>query len=158
MTNQFQNFIAVIDALNKHNVDYILVGGVAVILHGLERLTRDIDIFINSDSENIDNLKRALQSIFDDLSINEITADELKKYAVIRYGTPDGFYIDIMTRIGEAISYQDLEYEIIDYNEIKIKLSTPEMLFKMKKDTLRLQDKIDASFLEEIIRNRKGRN
>lgn len=158
MTNQFQNFIAVINALNKYNVDYILVGGVAVILHGLERLTRDIDIFINSDSENIDNLKSALHTIFDDSSIDEITADELEKYAVIRYGTPDGFYIDIMTRLGEAISYQDLEYEIIDYNEIKIKLATPEMLFKMKKDTLRLQDKIDASFLEEIIRNRKGRN
>jgi hypothetical protein len=158
MTNQFQNFIAVIDALNKYNVDYVLVGGVAVILHGLERLTRDIDIFIRSDPENIDNLKRALHAIFDDSSIDEITADELEKYAVIRYGTPDGFYIDIMTKLGEAFSYQDLDYETVEFNGIKIKLATPEILFKMKKDTLRFQDKIDASFLEEIISNRKGRN
>ena len=158
MTNQFQNFIAVIDALNKYNVDYILVGGVAVILHGLERLTRDIDIFIKSDPENIDNLKRALHAIFDDSSIDEIIADEFEKYAVIRYGTPDGFYIDLMTRLGEAFSYQDLDYETVEYSGIKIKLATPEMLFKMKKDTLRLQDKIDALFLEEIIRKRKVKN
>ena len=156
MTNQFQNFIAVIAALNRHQVDYVLVGGVAVILHGLERLTRDIDIFIDSDPDNIDNLKRALHSIFDDQSIDEITADELQKYAVIRYGTPNGFYIDIMTKLGEAFSYKDLEYETIEYRGIKIKMATPEMLYKMKKDTLRLQDKTDALFLKEIITERKA--
>lgn len=156
MTNQFQNFIAIIDALNKYNVDYVLVGGVAVILQGLERLTRDIDIFINSDSDNIDNLKRALHSIFDDQSIDEISSDELEKYAVIRYGTPNGFYIDIMTKIGEAFSFQDLDYEIIAYKGIKIKIGTPEILYKMKKDTLRHQDKIDALFLKEIITERKA--
>ncbi len=157
MTNQFQNFITVIDALNKYNVDYILVGGVAVILQGLERLTRDIDIFIKSDPDNIDNLKSALHSVFDDPSIDEITADELKRYAVIRYGTPDGFYIDIMTRLGDAFSYQDLEYETIEYSGVRIKIATPEMLFKMKKDTVRLQDKIDALFLEAIIKKRKAK-
>lgn len=156
MPNQFQSFLAVIAALNKYNVDYVLIGGVAVILHGLERLTRDIDIFIKSDPENIDNLKSALRSVFDDPSIDEITADELKKYAVIRYGTPDGFYIDIMTRLGEAFSYQDLECEMIEYRGVRIKIATPDMLFMMKKDTVRPQDKIDALFLEEIIKKRKG--
>lgn len=158
MTNQFKNFIAVIAALNEYDVDYVLVGGVAVILHGLERLTRDIDIFIKSDPENIDNLRSALYSVFNDPSIDEITLDELQKYAVVRYGTPSGFYIDIMTKLGEAFSYQDIEYETIEYGEIKIRIATPENLFKMKKDTLRLQDKIDALFLEEIIRKRKTRN
>jgi hypothetical protein len=130
---------------------------VAVILHGLERLTRDIDIFIKPDPENIDNLKRALHSIFDDQSINEITAEELQKYAVIRYGTPDGFYIDIMTKLGEAFSFQDLEYEIIEYKGIKIRLATPGILYKMKKDTVRFQDKIDALFLQEIIGKQKSK-
>lgn len=31
-------------ALNKHNVEYIIVGGYAVILHGYSRTTGDIDI------------------------------------------------------------------------------------------------------------------
>ena len=39
MNDQFEQFISVLDALGKHKVEYILVGGVAVILHGIERLT-----------------------------------------------------------------------------------------------------------------------
>lgn len=156
MPNQFQNFLAVIEAFNKFEVDYVLVGGVAVILHGLERLTRDIDIFVENSKANIDRLKMALRSIYDDPEIDEITLDELRNYAVIRYGTPDGFYIDIMTRLGETFSFQDLEYETIEHDRIKIKIATPETLFKMKQNTLRLQDKADALFLQEIIQQRKS--
>ena len=46
MADQFSDFIAVLEALDKHEVDYILIGDVAIILHGMERLTRDIDIFV----------------------------------------------------------------------------------------------------------------
>lgn len=158
MTNQFQNFIAIIKALNNYKVDYVLVGGVAVILYGLERLTRDLDIFIKPVPENIESLKKALNSIFHDSSIEEINSSELEKYPVIRYGTPTGFYIDLMTKIGEAFSFEDLEYEIMEYKDVRIKIATPEMLYRMKKDTVRPQDKIDASFLNEIIESRKSRN
>lgn len=44
MNNYLKNFLRVLDALDKEQVQYILVGGVAVILHGIERLTRDIDL------------------------------------------------------------------------------------------------------------------
>ena len=154
MTNQFQSFVSVIQALNKYNVDYILVGGVAVILHGLERLTRVLDVFIRPTLENIDNLKKALHSVFSDSSIEEINSSELEKYYVIRYGTPNGFYIDIMTKVDDTISFEDLEHEIIDYKSIKIKIATPEVLYNLKKDTVRHQDKIDALFLKEIMNAR----
>ncbi len=138
-------------ALDEHNVDYVLIGGVAVILHGMERLTRDIDLFIKMVSKNIENLKKALISVFNDTSIEEITLNELQNYPVIRYGTPNGFYIDIMSRLGEAVSFKDLEYEIIEYQDVKVKIATPEMLYSLKKDSLRYRDKIDAQFLKEII-------
>ena len=133
MTNQFQSFVSVIQALNKYNVDYILVGGIAVILHGLERLTRDLDVFIRPTLENIDNLKKALHSVFSDSSIEEINSSELEKYSVIRYGTPNGFYIDIMTKVGDTISFEDLEHEIIDYKSIKIKNSNARGIIQFEK-------------------------
>ncbi|MDM8525545.1 hypothetical protein QUF80_19420 [Desulfococcaceae bacterium HSG8] len=37
--------------------------------------------------------------------MEEITFREISEYPVIRYGTPNGFYIDIMTRIGEVAVY-----------------------------------------------------
>jgi len=156
MADQFQEFIKVLKAFDEQKVDYILIGGVAVILYGGERLTRDVDIFVKMDPENIKKLKKALHSVFNDPSIDEITLSELHDYPVIRYGTPNGFYIDILTRLGKAVSYEDLEYEIIDYQGVKIKIGTPETLYNLKKNTVRQRDKMDAIFLKELINERKS--
>lgn len=158
MKNQFNEFIKIIESLNKKKVDYILIGGVACILHGLDRMTRDVDIFVKLETKNINRLRNALGKMYKDSSIDEITIEELEKYPVIRYGTPDEFYIDIMTKIGTAFSYNDLSFEIIDYKGIKIKIATPETLYKLKKDTLRDQDKWDAHFLKELIKQKNSGN
>ena len=115
-----------------------------------------MDIFVKMDNRNIQRLRKALHSIFNDESIEEITLEELQKYAVIRYGTPDGFYIDIMARLGEVAVYEDLEYEIISYQDIKIRIATPETLHNLKKDTIRYKDKFDAAYLKDLIKIRQS--
>jgi hypothetical protein len=156
MADQFKQFIEVFEAFDKYDVNYILIGGVAVIFQGLERLTRDIDIFVKMVPDNIVKLRRALHAVFNDTSIEEITLNDLNDYPVIRYGTPSGFYIDIMSRLGEVATYENLEFEIIEYQGIRIKVATPETLYKLKKDTIRDKDKIDAEFLKELIKTRKA--
>ena len=47
--DDFQDFI---QALNHHNVEYILVGGYSVILHGYARTTGDLDIWVNKTKNN----------------------------------------------------------------------------------------------------------
>lgn len=155
MADQFTEFIEVLGAFEEHEVDYVLIGGVAVVLHGLERLTRDIDIFVKTAPDNIDKLRKALLDVFEDASIEEITLAELNDYPVIRYGTPGGFYIDIMSRLGEVATYDNLEFEIIEYQDIKIRVATPETLYRLKKDTMRDKDKFDVGFLRELIRAKK---
>jgi hypothetical protein len=154
MTNHIDQFSAVLSALRKYRVEYVLVGGVAVILYGLERVTADLDIFVRMTPDNIDRLKEALDDVFRDPSIQEITLEELSAYPVIRYGTPDGFYIDIMTRIGEAAEYEDLKWEEFEYLGTPIRIAVPETLFELKRDTVRPKDKVDAAFLSELIRRR----
>lgn len=154
----FEKFFQVLEALGKEEVDYILVGGFAVILYGMPRVTQDIDIFVQMNPGNIGKLRKALKNVFEDDSINEITMDELNHYSVIRYGAPDGFYIDIMARLGEVATYDDLEYETMTVDDISIKIATPETLYKLKRDTIRPEDKRDAFFLEEFIREQKGGN
>ncbi len=156
MKDQFKNFLSVLEALAQQEVEYILIGGVAVILHGIERLTSDIDFFIKMDQENIARLRKALHSIFDDQSIDEITQEALQEYSVIRFGTPDEFHIDIMARLGEVAVYEDLDYEIILHQGIKIRIATPETLYNLKKDTLRQKDKFDAAYLKYIIDIKKS--
>jgi hypothetical protein len=151
MSNQLNKFLTVIDALNSYKVDYILIGGVAVILHGLERLTRDIDIFIRMTKKNLENLRKALFSVYDDPSIDEITFEELDKYPVIRYGSPDDFYIDIVGRLGELNVFEKLKFEVIEYHNIKIKVATPKTLLELKRNTYRQKDEMDLLFLQDLI-------
>ncbi len=52
----FQDFI---EALNKAEAEYILVGGYAVILHGYIRSTADMDVWVNKTASNYQKLKKA---------------------------------------------------------------------------------------------------
>lgn len=155
MNDQFEQFISVLDALGKHKVEYILVGGVAVILHGIERLTRDIDIFVKMEQNNIQRLRNALHSIFDDESIDEITLEELQEYPVIRFGGSDDFCVDIMARIGEVAVYEDLEFETICYEGLNVRIATPETLYNLKKESIRHKDRFDAAYLLDLIKTKQ---
>jgi hypothetical protein len=154
--DHFQEFLKVLKAMEDEEVDYILIGGFAVILHGLPRFTMDMDFFMKMAEKNVQKLRKALYSVFGDSDIDEITFDELAKYPVIRYGTPNGFHIDIMAQLGEAATYEDLEYEIMEVLGQKIRVATAETLLKLKQDTIRPEDKGDALFLKELLQRKKG--
>lgn len=47
------------NALDRHHVDYLLIGGLAVSLHGVERATMDVDITV---AMNPDNLKHLIEA------------------------------------------------------------------------------------------------
>lgn len=153
----FEKFFNTIAALEDRKVEYILIGGFAVVLHGMPRTTQDIDIFIRPEKNNIEKLKEALHSVFNDPSINEISLEELQKYPVIRYGTPDGFSIDLIANLGEAFSFDDIEFEFRQIEGLHIKIATPKALFEMKKNTFRESDQIDVNFLMDKI-NQRGKD
>ena len=138
--------LRVIASLNHAGVDYVVVGGVALNLHGLIRATEDLDIFVRPDPENIARLRLALRSVWDDPDIDQITADDLcGDYPTVRYGPPHGtLYLDILTRLGEATVFADLDVETKDVQGTKVRLASPRTLYRMKKDTVRAIDRSDA--------------
>jgi hypothetical protein len=147
----FEKFMGVVAAFEKERVEYILIGDFAVVLHGFPRLTQDIDLFIRPTEENIGKLKKALHSVFNDPAIDEISLHELRRYPVIRYGTPEGFSIDLIINIGEAFSFDDIRYELREIEGRPIKIATPQSLLDMKKNTHREVDRLDVHFLEDKI-------
>ncbi len=46
-------YIDLFSALQRHHVQYLLIGGLAVSLHGVERSTMDIDITVATQTENL---------------------------------------------------------------------------------------------------------
>ena len=136
-------------ALDAEGVDYVLFGGQAVNLHGILRFTDDIDLFVAATPDNIARLRHALRRVWDDPSIDEIRAEDLAgEYAVVRYGTPDDFYIDLVSRLGEAYTFADIESEWVDRGDMRARVATPRMLYRMKKDTVRPLDRADAADLK----------
>lgn len=144
--------LELIRELNNNDVDYIIVGGIALLLHGVVRATEDIDIFIKPTADNIVKTKKALKSVWNDSAIEEISeADLLGDYPALRYGPPDdSISVDILTKLGDAIAFDDLKVEIIEIEGIKAKVATIKTLINMKKDTVRLQDKADVEALRNL--------
>ena len=54
---------AIVKALNGAKVKYLIVGGLAVVAHGYERLTNDVDLVISLKRQNIIRGLRALMDI-----------------------------------------------------------------------------------------------
>ncbi len=150
----FDKFLEVLRALAREGVDYVLVGAVALGIHGLVRATEDVDLFIRPDGENVERLKRALRSVWDDPEIAGITAQDLAgEYPTVRYGPPgEGFVIDLLSRLGSAFAFEDLEAETVSLEGVPVRVATPATLYRMKKGTVRPIDRADAAALREKFR------
>ena len=58
--NISKDFADFITLLNQHDVEYMIVGGYAVGLHGLPRYTGDLDVWVNKSDENVEKVKRVI--------------------------------------------------------------------------------------------------
>ena len=150
---QLDDVRRVLDALERAGVRYAVFGAIAMAAHGLDRATRDLDLFVAPDADNVDKLKQALLQVFDDPSIGEISSDDLQgEYPVVQYGPPNVDYtIDIVSRLGDAFYFEDLEIVTVTVGETQVHVVSPATLYRMKHDTLRPRDRDDAERLRRAF-------
>ena len=153
MGKLFDKTLEVIASLNRERVDYVVIGAVALSVHGLVRSTEDLDIFVRPEATNIEALRRALRAVWNDPDIDSITAEDLcGDYPAIRYGPPDdSLPLDILTRLGDFATYDDLEIEIVNIEGVDIRVASPKTLHWLKAGTVRPQDRADARVLKEAF-------
>jgi len=145
--------LRVLRAFDEEGLEYVLIGAAAMGFHGVIRATEDLDIFIRATPANVDRLKRAFQAAYDgDPNVDEISAtDLLGDYPAVRYYPPTGdLYFDVMTRLGEAASFDTVAAETKQIEGIRVRVATPAALYRLKKDTVRPLDRQDA----EVLRRR----
>ena len=53
----------IMEVLDRHGVRYVLVGGLAAVLHGAAHLTTDVDVVPEDGRENLARLSRALHEL-----------------------------------------------------------------------------------------------
>lgn len=146
---------AVLAALIRENVEFVVIGSMAMAAQGLPRATQDLDFFVSPEIENLKGLKRALKGLFDDPSVEEIDPHELAgDYPAMEYVPPHGRYsLDIVTRLGEAFSWEDIaaDSDQVELGDLTVRIASPRMLYRMKKDTVRPQDRADAARIREAF-------
>jgi hypothetical protein len=144
----------VLAAFERLGVRYVLVGSMAMAAHGIVRATEDVDFFVSPDEQNVGRLRQALYETYNDESVFEISSEDLAgTYPVVRYGPPDPetLTIDLIGRLGDAYSFEDVEAESVDVGDLTAQVATPRMLYVMKRDTVRPQDRADAQVLRETF-------
>lgn len=151
----FEDAKAVFAALVREGVDFVVIGSMAMAAHGLVRATQDLDLFVAPAHANIVRLKKALRSLFDDPSVDEIDAEEMAgNYPAVEYIPPHGrFSLDLLTRLGEAFSWEDMRSgsEPVEIGGLVVRIAAPRTLYRMKRGTLRLQDRADAARIREAF-------
>ena len=155
---------AIVRALNSVDVEYLIVGGLAVNAHGYERLTQDVDLVIRLSPHNIVRGLRALGDIgyrmpipvtpeqFADASNRETWRKE-KDMTVLRLWSDLHRRTPIDVFVYEPFNFAE-EYVAAKWEEIATDLKAPvvrcDTLLAMKRVAGRPQDLADIAELEGI--------
>ena len=142
-TPRAEDLIKICNALEANEVDYVLVGGWAINIHGAIRPTEDIDLLVNPAPDNIQKLKKAL-SVLPDNAVAEVEDHDIQELTVVRVA--DEVVIDLMGRIAD-VTTDTAGKNIIEFQGAKIIVADLETLIKTKQG-LRPQDQMDLVFLK----------
>ena len=157
MDTMDQDLLDFWDALNKFNVRYILVGGVAVRFHGFNRTTDDLDVWLEDTPTNRKNLRLAFFELgygdFEEIETMQFIPGWTSFFAA-------GIEIDFMTQILglENITFDECynNAPVFEFNkELEVRFLHLNHLISAKKATNRSKDQLDLEYLIRI-QNLKG--
>ncbi len=142
--DDFKDFIIF---LNKYEVEYIVVGGYAVIIRGYSRSTGDIDIWVNKTEENFIKLQKAIRLFgLPEIAIKkeEFFSDDFDVFA---FGKPP-YAIEIMTAV-KGLDFMNTynNSTIEQINETPVRIIHLQNLLEAKKAAGRSKDLNDIENL-----------
>lgn len=145
----------ILRALAEHDVDYVLIGGLAVQTHGHVRTTNDADLIPAPDPANLGRLAAALRALEarvlnpgeEETSIN---AKMLPRATTWQFATSDGG-IDVMHAVPGGRSYEELSAQSlhVQLGDLDIAVVSLDDLIQMKLARGRPIDLADVAALTD---------
>lgn len=154
------SFREILELLNRHEVEYIVVGGVAAVIQGAPVTTFDLDALVRISDENATRLAAALADL--DASYREHSSTlRPSKNDILAGGhlllmTKAG-PLDVLGFIGERERYEDLIDVAPEVNMTvgKFRVLALEELIRQKQTMNRPKDRAVIELLEEVLRQRR---
>ena len=138
--------------LGQNHVRYIMVGGMAVNLHGYQRVTGDMDLFLDDTPVNRKQLRKA----FAEYGMGDFQSIETMQFVPgwTQFNLNNGFVLDIMTTMKglEQYSFEDCLQlaSTADIYEVRVPFLHINHLLANKRAVNRPKDQIDVIELERI--------
>lgn len=146
------DFVDFIKLCNKYEVEYLVIGGYAVSIHGYPRSTKDFDICIKISEENAMKMVRVIKD-FGFASLKLTKEDFLKRDFITQLGH-EPVRIDILNDL-DGVPFEEawINKRVVDFEGSKINFIGYAELLKVKEKAGRPQDIADISKLKS--RNKK---
>lgn len=152
--------------LNENNVQYLIIGGSAVALHGYFRMSRgpsgepieklDIDIWYNPTYANYYNLLNALENLGEEVNVfrNEQAPNPLKSFFKLER---DQFTLDFLPSITTNQKFRSIykNRDQLKFNQIVVPYINIEDLILSKKAQARPKDIEDIKQLNKLKSSNK---
>jgi hypothetical protein len=143
--------IRFVELLLKHEVDFIIIGGYAVIFHGYVRTTGDLDFWLRPDNENKFRLLEAFREfgITPD-SLNALAGCDFTQIVAFHHGVVPN-KVDFITGMA-GLTFDDAikRVKIFSVSGMDVPVLNLSDLIINKLSTTRLKDKLDVEELQKI--------
>lgn len=148
--------------LTAVGVDFVVVGGIAMMLLGSARLTRDLDICFSPDEDNLEalgsvlvELEARLRGVDEDVPFSPDAAT-LRNVQLLTLTTSKG-WLDVHRTLEGAPRYESLRRnaERYDIGGLSVLVASPDDMIAMKEAAGRLIDIADIEELKAIKRLRR---
>jgi hypothetical protein len=123
MLNRLQGVFA---SLNSPEVRYLVIAGIAAVLHGVPRATFDLDLLIEATRDNAERLLAALLEAGlgtaaltspEDLLAHEVTIFRDRLRIDVQTSTPGLVFQDAWAR-RETMNYQDVPFFVVSRQDL----------------------------------------
>lgn len=156
-------YLPLFKSLNEANVQYVVVGGLATVLHGYARFTADIDLVINLNQEEAEKAINVITSLglkpripvdpmqFTDEKIRESWIND-KNMLVFSFFDPQNPLMVLDVFVREPFPFDDMSKRAvnIDIGELTVPVCAINDLIEMKKKAGRPKDLEDIKYLQSI--------
>ncbi len=161
-------FEPVIEALNRREVRYVVVGGVAVVLHGYARLTADLDLAVDLDAAEA---RKTIDALVDLGLVPRVPVDPagfadretrgrwIAERGMVVFSMYDPVnpmrQVDLFTE--NPVDFDGLlrRSQLLDVGDTSVRVASVPDLIRLKELAGRPQDMEDIEALRQIVERRE---
>ncbi len=161
MPAPYNDFFKILRTLSKHNVGFIIVGGVCAVLHGAPVSTFDLDVVHSRDADNLERLLAALDEL--EAYYRDRPGRKLKP-KLSHIASPghqllmtNAGPLDLLGTIGNKRSYRDLikNTDTLKVDDLTVHILSLASLIDIKEEVGRDKDKAVLPILKQTAKEKK---